>query len=136
MQKHSQRTLTHSFTLSLTHPLTHSLIHLLTHSLIHSLIHSLNHLSTHSITSPLTHPLTRLLTHLSTHSCPGLLINLLFTCDPLTVTDAVVYGVGTLKLLASNPQLRVELETSGIANLAQHYLEQCSSVVSTTASWQ
>ena len=111
------RSLSLSFSHSLIFPLTHLLTLPLTHSLIHSLTHSLS-LSL-SLTHSLSHP----------PSLPGLLINLLLTCDPLNVTDAVVYGVGTLKLLASNPQLRAELETGGVTDLVQYYLEQCSSLV-------
>ena len=57
-------------------------------------------------------------------------MDLLSSTDPLANSDAVVYGVGTLKLLATNPQLREELGRRGVVDLLQQYLQQCSSSVS------
>lgn len=56
------------------------------------------------------------------------LVGLLSTCDAVSDSEVLVYGVGTVKLLASNSELRLHLIESGIlpflSSLLDHYSQQ------------
>ena len=62
----------------------------------------------------------------------GLLVELLLTADPLMDSDTMVYGLGTVKLLASNGELREQLIAAGVMGLMaatlQRSTEQTSQV--------
>ena len=62
----------------------------------------------------------------------GLLVELLLTADPLVDSDTMVYGLGTVKLLASNGELREQLIAAGVMGLMattlQRSTEQTSQV--------
>lgn len=56
------------------------------------------------------------------------LLGLLSTCDAVSDSEVLVYGVGTVKLLASNSDLRVQLIESDVlpflSSLLEHYSQQ------------
>ena len=56
------------------------------------------------------------------------LIELLATTDPLVHTEAVVYGLGAVKLLSSNDSIRESLSTSGVVPMLAEYLRKCCNV--------
>ena len=60
------------------------------------------------------------------------LVELLLTADPLVDCDTMVYGLGTVKLLASNGELREQLIAAGVMGLMattlQRSTEQASQV--------
>ena len=62
----------------------------------------------------------------------GPLVDLLLTADPLVDCDTMVYGLGTVKLLASNGELREQLIGAGVMGLMattlQRSTEQASQV--------
>ena len=62
----------------------------------------------------------------------GFLVELLLTADPLMDSDTMVYGLGTVKLLASNGELREQLIVAGVMGLMaatlQRSTEQTSQV--------
>ena len=45
------------------------------------------------------------------------LLNRLSLCDPVADSQALVYGVGTIKLMASNAELRGQLNCAGVFSL-------------------
>ena len=51
------------------------------------------------------------------------LLGLLATCDAVSDSDALVYGLGTVKLLASNRELRVQLGENNILHLLSSLLD-------------
>ena len=59
---------------------------------------------------------------------PGPLVGLLRQCDEVSDSEALVYGVGTVKLLASNTDLRPQLVENGallfLHSLLSSYLQQ------------
>jgi len=59
---------------------------------------------------------------------PGPLIDLLSVADPLTNTEAMVYGLGTIKLLASNSELRDQLASAGVMRFLASTLQKCTEV--------
>ena len=59
---------------------------------------------------------------------PGPLIDLLSVADPLTNTEAMVYGLGTVKLLASNSELRDQLAGAGVMRFLASTLQKCTEV--------
>ena len=52
------------------------------------------------------------------------LVELLLTADPLVDCDTVVYGLGTVKLLASNGELREQLIGAGVMELMATTLQR------------
>lgn len=64
----------------------------------------------------------------STSLLSGSLINALSNADPQTQHEAMVYGMGTIKLLASNPQLREELSQKDCVRMMSLCLQKCSEV--------
>ena len=64
------------------------------------------------------------------HSIPAPLLGLLGTCDAVSDSEVLVYGVGTVKLLASNSDLRVQLAENNALSLLSsllHHYNQVSS---------
>ncbi len=53
-------------------------------------------------------------------------MELLFTAEPSTDPEALVYGLGTIKLLASNSGLRVELGEAEVVRLLSSTLQSCT----------
>lgn len=53
-------------------------------------------------------------------------MELLFTAEPGTDPEALVYGLGTVKLLASNSGLRGELGGAGVVRLLATTLYSCT----------
>lgn len=54
----------------------------------------------------------------------GPLVELLLTADPLADCDTMVYGLGTVKLLASNGELREQLVGAGVMGLMAATLQR------------
>ena len=55
------------------------------------------------------------------------LVELLMSADPLVDCDAMVYGLGTVKLLASNSELREQLVGAGVVGLMASTLMKSTS---------
>lgn len=53
------------------------------------------------------------------------LVDLLLTTDPHSDPEATVYGLGTVKLLASNSSLRGQLGEAGVMRLLANTLQRC-----------
>ena len=66
----------------------------------------------------------------------GPLLGLLRQCDEVSDSEALVYGVGTVKLLASNADLRPQLVENGalsfLHSLLSSYLQQVHSTFAFT----
>ena len=56
------------------------------------------------------------------------LIELLRDTDPLADMDAMVYGMGTLKMLSGNSGLRDQLVGAGMSALLAGVLQRCAEV--------
>ena len=56
----------------------------------------------------------------------GPLVELLLPVDPLSDYETIVYGLGTVKLLASNHELREQLASAGIMRLMANTLKSCT----------
>lgn len=69
-----------------------------------------------------------ILSFLSLSLFPGPLIDLLSVENPLTNTEAMVYGLGTVKLLASNSELRDQLAGAGVMRFLASTLQKCTEV--------
>ena len=59
----------------------------------------------------------------------GPLVDLLSHCDIVSDSEALVYGMGTVKLLASNDDLRPQLADNGALSLLQSLLTSCLQLV-------
>ena len=55
-------------------------------------------------------------------------MELLLTADPLVDLEAMVYGLGTVKLLAGNSSLREQLAGAGVMPLLADTLQKCTDV--------
>ena len=62
------------------------------------------------------------------------LVRLLSTTDPIANTDAVVYGLGTVKLMSSNHTLRNSLKAVGVVQMLADYLQKYCQVYIHTIS--
>ena len=58
--------------------------------------------------------------------CAGLLVAVLQLAEPLQEQETLVYGLGTIKLLASSPHLREQMASSGVMDLTVSTLKACS----------
>lgn len=54
------------------------------------------------------------------------LIELLESADPLVDSETMVYGLGTVKLLASNRDIREQLVSAGVMRLMADMLLKCT----------
>ena len=54
------------------------------------------------------------------------LVDLLLSADPLVDCETMVYGLGTVKLLASNSELREQLVSAGVVGLVANTLLKCT----------
>ena len=55
-------------------------------------------------------------------------MELLLAADPLVDPEAMVYGLGTIKLLAGNSSLREQLAGTGVMPLLTNTLQKCTDV--------
>ncbi len=55
----------------------------------------------------------------------GPLLEALSAIDPLNNTDAVVYGMGAVKLISTNQKLRSSLKEVGVVKMLANYLGSC-----------
>ena len=67
--------------------------------------------------------------NLLSYTTIGPLVELLATTDPLSHTEAMVYGLGAVKLMASNAELRAALKTMGVVSMLAECLRKCSQVL-------
>ena len=54
------------------------------------------------------------------------LVELLLSADPLVDCETMVYGLGTVKLLASHGELREQLVSAGVMELVANTLLKCT----------
>lgn len=66
------------------------------------------------------------------HLISGFLIEALMLADPLKEQETFVYGVGTIKLLASSPVLRDQILSADVMALVENTLKVCCEACSSS----